>query len=208
MVYFKRFLLLFLLLNMLFFCGCEAKETVMLQAENEQIKCTSSEDAKDIFNDEEPKEVEVEHELASCVYVYISGEVVHPGVYQMVEDARIYEVLMEAGGYTEDADTIVCNLAEKVSDGMQIHIPNKNIVSDSNKTQIDVLEDSNGKVDLNSASQTELTEIPGIGTVKAEAIISYRDEHGRFRSTEDVMQVEGIKDGTYEKIKEYITVRN
>jgi competence protein ComEA len=145
------------------------------------------------------------------VYVYITGEILHPGVYQLVEDARIYEVLVEAGGYTPEADESACNLAGKVSDGMQIHIPNRENSEDKREIIIDGLqttEEASEKINLNEASLSGLTDIPGIGTVKAEAIITYREQYGPFQSIKDIMNVEGIKNGTYEKIKDYIDVKN
>lgn len=205
MFYLKKVILLFCLECMLLLCACQAKEAVMLEAELGTTECTSFEEIENISY--EKNETTIENNLEEeYIFVYISGEVKNPGVYQVIEDARIYEVVIEAGGYTIEADEIACNLAAKVSDGMHIHIANKNDESTINSSSTGNT-DTGGKVNLNSASLSDLTSIPGIGMVKAEAIIAYREIHGNFQSIEDVMEVDGIKSGTYENIKEYIEVR-
>lgn len=217
MFYEKRIISLFCFGMSIFLCACNAKEAVMLNAESGEVVCTSVEDEDlTLFEDNTQGENTDQSRIQNFdqeqyIYVYITGEVLHPGVYQLVEDARIYELLMEAGGYTPEADEFACNLAGKVSDGMQIHIPNK--VDSEEKREIiigdtDTTGEVNVKVNLNEASISRLMDIPGIGTVKAEAIITYREKHGAFQSIEDIMQVEGIKNGTYEKIKDYIDIKN
>lgn len=225
MFYVKRNVIILCLCASIFLCACAAKEVVMLNAESGEINCTSIEDEQLNSFDENLQDYnlankETENEILNerqdlkqenYVYVYITGEILHPGVYQLVEDARIYEVLVEAGGYTPEADESACNLAGKVSDGMQIHIPNRENSEDKREIIIGGLqttEETSEKINLNEASLSGLTDIPGIGTVKAEAIIAYREQYGPFQSIEDIMQVEGIKNGTYEKIKEYIDVKN
>ena len=134
----------------------------------------------------------------------ISGEVRNPGVYQVSEGTRVFEVIACAGGMTEEAAAEYINQAEMVYDGQKIVVPNREeAVSFSAET-----ENSNvqGKVNLNTATKEELMTLPGIGNSKAENIIEYRKSNGRFSSAEELKNVEGIKDGIFNKIKERITV--
>ena len=165
--------------------ACNTKEAVMLETEVE------------VINPDEMRESDGQN---TCVFVYICGEVQNPGVYTVKDTTRLYEVLNEAGGYTIKADKEAINLAEIVSDGLRICIPKKTESFDVS------LEKKDGLVNINTASESELIEIPGVGVVKAKAIIAYRTEHGGFTKEEEITMVDGIKTGTYEKIKEYISV--
>ena len=106
------------------------------------------------------------------------------------------DVLLLAGGFTAQAGTDEVNMAQRVEDGMKIIIP---AILEEDGTE--------SLVNLNTATKEQLMSLPGIGESKAQAILSYRKENGGFAGTEEVMQVEGIKAGVYEKIKEYIIVR-
>ena len=136
------------------------------------------------------------------VYVYVCGEVVNPGLYALPEGARAMDAVNAAGGFTEDAATDVINLAEIETDGSMLRIPSMQEVKDG-EYQISA---HDGVIDLNTADISKLCEIPGIGEAKAKAIIDYRNRNGKFAKTEDLMLVPGIKEGTYEKIRDYIKV--
>lgn len=139
---------------------------------------------------------------ASCC-VYICGAVVNPGVYEVSEGARIFQVLELAGGLTEDAAVTELNQAEPVQDGQMIYIPTlEEAAVQAAKEQ----EAADGRVNINTASVEELMRLPGIGESKAQSIIAYREEHGAFAGTEDLMNITGIKAGVYEKIKNSIKV--
>ena len=155
----------------------------------------------------EPTEPETEQSL----FVDVKGAVRAPGLYELTENDRILDAIQLAGGYTEDANTNVINHAQKIEDEMVIYVPKigeevpeltqtltVNSSSDSNT--------SNGKINLNKASVEELTSLPGIGPQKAQAIIAYRDENGGFGSIEDLKNVSGIGEKTFEKLKELIDV--
>lgn len=155
----------------------------------------------------------VENSEKSGVYVYICGEVANPGVYELSEDSRIYEVVDAAGGFTDAAARESVNLASKVSDGMQITIYNKEEVaslpvgsgtaggnSGQNGTS------GSGLVNLNTATKEELMTLKGIGEAKAEDIIRYREKSGGFKKIEDIMKISGIKEAGFQKIKDSITV--
>ena len=141
------------------------------------------------------------------IFVDIGGAVEKPGVYQVSNDTRLFEVIEMAGGLSEEADTDRVNRASFVEDGQKIIIPVKgNENSDvliSGNTAYTASDD--GLININTASADELRTLTGIGEVTAEKIIEYRSSK-TFKSKEDIMLVDGIGEKTYEKIKDRITV--
>ena len=143
----------------------------------------------------------------SKVYVDVSGCVKKPGVYEVSADSRIFEVIELAGGVTPDADTSYINQAEPVTDGLKINVPDRNQTENSVSGETSsALQDENGKVNINTADMTRLQDLPGVGPVTAEKIISHRENNGYFRSIEDIKNVSGIGEKTFEKIKDMISV--
>ena len=175
------------------------------QAEDENISATENntpEDRRDVENSEK-----------SGVYVYICGEVIKPGVYELSGDSRIYEAVDAAGGFTENAARECVNLASKVSDGMQITIYNREEAASLLADSAPVGENAgksgtsgSGLVNLNTATKEELMTLKGIGESKAEDIIRYREKSGGFKKIEDIMKISGIKENGFQKIKDSITV--
>lgn len=143
------------------------------------------------------------------IYVYVSGCVKNPGVYRLGADSRIYQAVDAAGGMTKKADRQACNLAGVLQDEMHIHIPSKEEDGGSQK-ETDMASGSetgqSPQININTASKEELMTLSGIGEVKAEAIIAYRQSHGAFSQVSDLMKVDGIKEGSYEKIQDSICV--
>ncbi|MGM0369991.1 MAG: helix-hairpin-helix domain-containing protein [Bacillota bacterium] len=131
------------------------------------------------------------------ILIHLAGEVVEPGVYQVKESSRLYKVVKKAGGPTNRADLNAINLANKVRDGQKIIIP-------SSATTRSVANKS-AKININSAKQSELEEIAGVGPVTAEKIIEYRKEEGSFASVDSLTEVSGIGPKTLEKIEDEIT---
>ena len=148
-------------------------------------------------------------------YVDIKGEVLRPGVYEFSCESRIQEVIKKAGGFTEEADETKINLAQKISDQMQIIVPNLNSKQEggvtegnSEKGNLSNTTPSNlkqGTVNINTATLEQLQTIKGIGKKKAEAILQYRKEHGAFRTKEDLLQVKGIGKKALEAIESQVT---
>ena len=148
-------------------------------------------------------------------YVDIKGEVLRPGVYEFSCESRIQEVIKKAGGFTEDADETKINLAQKISDQMQIIVPNLHSKQEGgvaegnsekgNSTNTSVSNSKQGTININTATLEELQTIKGIGKKKAEAILQYRKEHGAFRTKEDLLQVKGIGKKALEAIESQVT---
>lgn len=175
--------------------------------------------------EEAPLETEAAGEDEEAVlYVHVCGAVNAPGVYEFMSGDRVFNAVEAAGGFNADADKEYINLAQALSDGMKITIPTVEEVENgaeslhnsmmlegsSLPSPTDIADNSgktqSGKVDINAASDSELTSIPGIGQTKASAITAYREQHGAFKSIEDIKNVSGIGDATFERIKDYITI--
>ncbi len=150
--------------------------------------------------DEDSEDSASEPETEESLLVYVSGAVRNPGVYRLPLDSRVYEALDAAGGLTQEAEEGLINLAEPLTDGEMIYFPKKGEDS-SGQVQL-----SDGKVDLNRAGKEELMTLPGIGETKAEAILQYRKEHGPFQTIEELMQVSGIGEALFEKIKNRVKI--
>lgn len=140
------------------------------------------------------------------IFVEIKGEVAKPDVYEVDEGSIIRDLINVAGGLTPEANIDNINRAEKLINNQLIVIPNKNdeiIVEGTNISQ-GITKD--GIININKASLSELQEITGIGEVKAQSIIDYREKNGGFKSIEDIKNVDGIGSKTFEKIKEKICI--
>ena len=148
-------------------------------------------------------------------YVDIKGEVLRPGVYEFSCESRMQEVIKKAGGFTEEADETKINLAQKISDQMQIIVPNVQSKQEGgvteensekgNSSNTSPSNSKQGTVNINTATLEELQTIKGIGKKKAEAILQYRKEHGSFRTKEDLLQVKGIGKKALEAIESQVT---
>ena len=142
----------------------------------------------------------------NVIFVHVTGQVNHAGVYELKEGSRVYEAIEVAGGFTEEADTQFLNLASVLYDGQRIYVYSKE-ESATAKT-IHNSDGSSGSkkviININTASKEQLMTLPGIGESRAESIIAYREENGGFSSIEDIMNVSGIKEAAFKKIKEYI----
>lgn len=148
--------------------------------------------------------------VASSVYVYVCGQVEVPGVYSLSQGSRVCDAFEAAGGLTADADLDYWNQARLLVDGEMLYVPT---IEEAKELQIDTDSEyatskktDDGKININTASKEELMTIPGIGQAKAAAIVAYREKNGPFSSLEELMQVEGIKDGVFTKMKDYIKI--
>lgn len=170
-------------------------------------------DINEVYNvKEENLKEQIEINL---IKIHIIGEIKNPGIIEITEGSRIADAIEKAGGVTKEADVSKVNLAYVLQDGQKIHIPNKNdegieYVEETAGNNI-IVEDktnkNNSKVNINTATQTELETLSGIGPSTALKIINYRKENGKFNSIDEIMNVSGIGEAKYESIKDYICVK-
>lgn len=145
--------------------------------------------------------------------VDVKGQVKHPGVYESSQGERVVDVITRAGGPTETADENKVNFAEHVQDEMVIYIPAKGEESSTVEAGTSNASATPGsasskqeKININKADVSQLQSLPGIGPAKAAAIISYRDKSGPFKTVEDLKNITGIGEKTFEKLKDLIAV--
>jgi competence protein ComEA len=186
----------------------------------------------EVIDDIEEKIEDFENEVIKDnekIYVYITGEVNNPGIVVLPIGSRIVDAIDCAGGITQKADIMKVNLVYMLQDGMKVNIPSsielknnpnfeyitmssgdeKNDSNIKNATTVDTKSESAFKVsnvNINTATQTELETLPGIGPSLALKIINYRKENGKFKSIEELKSVNGIGENKYEEIKKYIYV--
>ena len=174
--------------------GCEKKSYLEVSGE-------------DSFNSEDYEEQSMTNASSDVWYVQVAGAVNNPGVYELPADSRVFEAIEAAGGLRDDAFDKDINQASLLADGQKLYIYT---VSEQEEKALKEAEDkaSDGLVNINSASESELMTLPGIGKSKAEAIITYRKEHGNFNAITDIKNIPGIKDGVYLKICDSIKVTN
>lgn len=158
--------------------------------------------------------IDTDSAVIKDIKVYVCGAVQRPDVYEISADSRIVDAVSAAGGFAIDAYPEAMNLAETVSDGSRIYVPTKEevdalavVYSDTGSGTGDTMSDSTGRVNINTATLEELTTLPGIGDTRARAIIDYREQNGAFGNIEDIMQVTGIKEKSFSKIKDSICVK-
>ncbi len=173
-------------------------------------------------NPQEEIIAEDEPMVASFIVIDVSGEVMVPSVYTLSDGARVYEAVDAAGGLTENADTRNTNLAAILSDGMKLYIPSKKEVEEEEKqtgetpgsryingsTSQSAAASGGSKaglININTANSAELQKLSGVGPVTADKIISYRNEYGEFKAIEELMNVSGIGEKTFAKLKNTIT---
>lgn len=135
--------------------------------------------------------------------VYVCGAVVHPGVYELPMESRVYEAVALAGGMSDEAALTAVNQAELLADGQMIVIP----TAEEQQTEAAaVREYEQGLVNINTADLEELKTLPGIGDSKARSIIAYREKNGAFGAIQDIKNVDGIGDGVFAKLEGCIKV--
>lgn len=165
------------------------------------------------------------------VVAHAAGAVVHPGVYRLAGTARVDDLVRAAGGLTPRADGNRVNLAAPLSDGERVYVPSVGEADPPSAVTPDGAaptgteggsnepsagggstagagsgQPASGPVDLNTADATQLDTLPGVGPATAQAIIAYRQEHGRFRSVDELLEVRGIGDAKLAELREQVTI--
>ncbi|MBV7507554.1 helix-hairpin-helix domain-containing protein [Bacillus sp. sid0103] len=155
---------------------------------------------------------EKQSDLPVKIMVDVKGQIKQPGVYQANTGERVIDVISRAGGLTDKADQSQVNFAEHVKDEMIIYIPAKGeegittpIASGGNNSSSGGSQ-KDTKININKADETQLQNLPGIGPAKAAAIVEYRNTSGPFKTVEDLKNISGIGDKTFEKLKDLITI--
>lgn len=148
------------------------------------------------------------------MYTDIKGSVKEPGIYSFSSEERVYDVLKRAGGLLEEADSDRINFSAKIEDQQVLCIPavgeeppehlNQSASPEGKQSTADT---EPSKININTASPSELQQIPGIGSVKAQEIIRFREENGSFQKVEDLQEISGIGEKTVEKLKNFVTIK-
>lgn len=154
------------------------------------------------------------------IYIHLDGKIKNPGVIEIEENSRLNDAIEKAGGLLPEANSKAVNLAMVLNDGSKIYIPSKeendnsSVGNDSQDLYSDEFEKENKKsekkknekVNINKANKQELTNIKGVGDSTAEKIITYRKEHGKFNTVEELKEVKGIGDSKFNNIKDSVTL--
>ncbi|HWH25663.1 MAG TPA: ComEA family DNA-binding protein [Pseudolysinimonas sp.] len=138
----------------------------------------------------------------SRIFVHILGQVTRPGLYQLKSGDRGVDAVAAAGGFTDAADPASLNLARLLVDGEQIIVPALGEAPASGAGAVS----ADGIVDLNSADLTALETLPRIGPALAQRILDWREANGRFTAVEDLLNVTGIGDATFDGLKDLVRV--
>ncbi len=135
------------------------------------------------------------------IVVHVTGAVIYPGVYRLPEGARVYHAIEAAGGVTATADQEALNLAAPLFDGQKVRVPLPEEEQGGSSGA-----ESDGRININTATAADFEKLPGIGPVRATAIVDYREKNGPFRRLEDMAAVTGIGPKTLEGLKELVTL--
>ncbi len=181
------------------------------QKTNEEI-FSSTEETNEIQEETEKNNEEKEDDEE--IIIDIAGQVQKEGIIKLKEGSRIADAIEKAGGLKENASTKNINLAYKLEDGQKIYIPSKEedqnqttYITDSESGSVSNIQANQEKViNINTATQEQLEDIPGIGESTAQKIITYRNENGKFKTIEEIKNVSGIGEAKFNQMKEYIKV--
>ena len=188
----------------------------------------SGKDTLDADADNESEAVSDKEMQQAMIYVDVCGAVANPGVFQLAAGSRVFQAIEAAGGYLPEAALTCVNRAGVLTDGQQLYILTQEEMERQGLDPAEIAKASDGqmngsagtgqntgmiaqvqqdnRININTADEAQLTTLTGIGATRAQAIIAYRDENGPFAAIEDIMNVQGIKEGTFAKIKDEIVV--
>ena len=195
---YKDKLIIFVIIILIALNGYIYKVTSNNLYDNQKVASQEMEEKENFANEDANDDSEI--------MIHITGCINNPGVIEVNKGSRLKDVVDQCGGLKEEADINNINLAMKVEDEMKIHIPSIEESKENNNIESsNIIENNNNKVNLNNASKEELMTLPGIGESKSEKIIQYR-EGNRFKSIEDIKNVDGIGEKTFESFKDLIDV--
>lgn len=211
-----------ILISVLCACKGQVEGLEEVSVANSSTSRTAQEDSaagkEDRAEDEETEterysdEAQTQGQEPSIICVHVCGQVIRPGVYELEAGGRVFEAIEAAGGMTEEAADNWLNQAERLSDGQQVYVPDKEEALQMGEARSvpginsESSQNADDRVNLNTATKEELMTLSGIGEARAESILAYRTERGGFQSIEEIQQVEGIKSGIYNRIKDKIMI--
>lgn len=201
-------LALFCILSSFYLYG-RNKSKVFKDEYMKNIFVEESESEKDILENDSVETLgeNVVNNTPNKITVEIKGEVKNPDVYEIDDGSIIRDLINMAGGLTQEANIDGINRAEKLRANQLIVIPNNdNANNNIGSSIVSTGSSSDGIININTATLSELQNITGVGEVKAQSIISYREKNGGFKSIEEIKNVDGIGDKTFEKIKDQISI--
>lgn len=197
-----------LVLTVLLLCGCDRESDLEITMQAEETGTGTSEAENE--QETEIKETESTEKAQEMIYVQVTGAVQTPGVYELPTGSRVFEAVQKAGGMTGEAAPDSINQAVEVHDGdMIVLLTQEEWSRNQENSRAEELSDtglSDGRVNINTATEEQLCTIPGIGETRARSIITYREQNGLFATIEEIKNVSGIKEGLFKKIKEKIKV--
>lgn len=205
----KTVIFLFLILCMTAVnTGCQKKQETDFILENPKEHTDNEKQTEGNKDIKEGKSDSEKEKSTENIFVYVCGAVQKPGVYELLPGQRICDAIAAAGGLSEQAAGDSLNQAEVLSDGQMLRVLTiEEAAAATEQAGQETAESSHdGRVDINTADVSALMSLPGIGQSKADAIIAYRNEHGAFKAPEELMNISGIKEGVYQKIKDSIKV--
>ena len=195
--------------------GCQKNETeIMLDGQDTVSESETQDDTQagnDATEDLAEAKISAEAELSEMpvetepemIFVDVCGAVMNPGVYELDGSSRVFQAIEAAGGFLPEAAASAVNQAQPVSDGQQIYVPTQEEAEEGAlPAAIQPADPGSETTDANGVKS-----LSGIGDAKAQAILTYREEHGFFSSIEEIMQVPGIKESTFSAIKDKIAVK-
>ena len=203
----KTVIFLFLILCMTAVnTGCQKKQETDFILENPKEHTDNEKQTEGNKDIKEGKSDSEKEKSTENIFVYVCGAVKKPGVYELLPGQRICDAIAAAGGLSEQAAGDSLNQAEVLSDGQMLRVLTTEEAAAVQPGQETAESSRDGRVDINTADASALMSLPGIGQSKADAIIAYRNEHGAFKAPEELMNISGIKEGVYQKIKDSIKV--
>ena len=193
------------------FCGCGSNDEQIIDIKPEAKSQNEKTGPEIVVQKDDDTESE---KITQKIRVYVCGAVRAPDVYTLDPDVRMIDAVNAAGGFSEEAAEEYVNLAARIEDGQKIYIPTYEEIEQAPVAENETAGSSagenstgtGGKVNINSADKATLMTLPGVGESKADKIIDYRQTNGGFKTVEDIMLVAGIKEGMYNKIKDFICV--
>lgn len=204
-----------LLLLVIIFLGIALSGTIYINSQktSQFVFENNQEDNKE--NEIEIEETEEIIKEPKQIGIHIGGQVKNPGFIWIEDGKRLYDALDYVGGALIEADLDAVNLSKKLIDEEKIYIPKKGEIVETTEIGLSNVQgtakgggiSTNGKVNINTATESELDTLPGIGETLAKRIFDYRSTNGPFKSIEDIRNVNGIGQKRYDDIKDLITVK-